>query len=206
MLSKNFSGKKIYKVTRYTLKDEKISLSKTVWDSLEKAKQHIKKYSSKENFNSANIEVVFLKDAITSKDYKEHNYKVIATRRVYTLDSDLVEKTKVEKIQFVSVFYKVSGYSSLFNTLAECEKFAERVAEEKHKNIKILRVENKKIEVAKVVKYKKPIPYDDVYFVKSPFGYSVYLNDTLVMGCGSYGSAQEYKKRLLKKLSRNEPP
>lgn len=92
MLTKKFKSNKFYEVTRYVFKygneGDEMDASTTVWDTLEKAKAFIFKYSLNKKFCYAEVEEITVDKEITVEDYKEHNYKHISYQKVYSEDYD----------------------------------------------------------------------------------------------------------------------
>lgn len=92
MLTKKFKNNKFYEVTRYVFRygneGDEMDASTTVWDTLEKAKAFIFKYSLNKKFCYAEVEEITVDKEITVEDYKEHNYKHISYQKVYSEDYD----------------------------------------------------------------------------------------------------------------------
>lgn len=92
MLTKKFKNNKFYEVTRYVFRygneGDEMDASTTVWDTLEKAKAFIFKYSLNKKFCYAEVEEITVDKEITVEDYKEHNYKHISCQKVYSEDYD----------------------------------------------------------------------------------------------------------------------
>lgn len=92
MLTKKFKSNKFYEVTRYVFRygneGDEMDASTTVWDTLEKAKAFIFKYSLNKKFCYAEVEEITVDKEITVEDYKEHNYKHISYQKVYSEDYD----------------------------------------------------------------------------------------------------------------------
>lgn len=92
MLTKKFKSNKFYEVTRYVFRygneGDEMDASTTVWDTLEKAKAFIFKYSLNKKFCYAEVEEITVDKEITVEDYKEHNYKHISYQKVYFEDYD----------------------------------------------------------------------------------------------------------------------
>lgn len=92
MLTKKFKSNKFYEVTRYVFRygneGDEMDASTTVWDTLEKAKAFIFKYSLNKKFCYAEVEEITVDREITVEDYKEHNYKHISYQKVYSEDYD----------------------------------------------------------------------------------------------------------------------
>lgn len=92
MLTKKFKSNKFYEVTRYVFRygneGDEMDASTTVWDTLEKAKAFIFKYSLNKKFCYAEVEEITVDREITVEDYKEYNYKHISYQKVYSEDYD----------------------------------------------------------------------------------------------------------------------